>query len=74
MKKDNGSITVYSFSPAYATTKARPCQKSPFDIENIPAGTAYVTLSRVKTSEGISSLTKLKPQYFTPVSRINKLL
>ena len=45
-----------------------------FDIQNIPPGTGYVAMSRVKTRNDIHFLSKLKPCYFTPVSRLSQLL
>ena len=53
IKKNNTSITLYPFVPAYATImcKAQGQTLSKivlcFDIGNIPPGTAYVALSRV---------------------------
>ena len=44
------------------------------DIEHIPPETAYVALPRVKTRNDILFLNKLKPFYFTAVSRLSQLL
>ena len=80
IKKNNTSITLYPFLPAYATTmcKAQGQTLSKivlwFDIDNIPPGNAYVALSRVRTSKDIYFLNKLKPQYLRPGSRLNQLL
>ena len=45
-----------------------------FDIDIIPPGTVNVALSRVKCQNDIYFLQKLKPQFFTPVSRLSHLL
>ena len=39
-----------------------------FDIEKIPPGSAYVTLSRVKKLADIFFITLLKPTFFRPVT------
>ncbi len=75
IKRDGRCKTVYPFVPAYAMTmcKAQGQTLSKvvlwFDIDTIPAGTAYVALSRVKNRNDIYFLNKLQPKYFTPVTR-----
>ena len=78
--RNNPSITLYPFCPAYAMTTCKAQgQTLPkvvlwFDIDTIPPGTAYVALSRVKCENDICFLQKLKPQFFNPVSRLSHLL
>ena len=80
IKTDKQSRTCYPFYPAYATTMCKAQGQTLtkvivwFDIQNIPPGTGYVVMSRVKTRNDIYFLSKLKPCYFTPVTRLSQLL
>lgn len=80
MKKNSKTITVYPIVPGYATTICK-AQGQTFkkvvlwlDIDKIPPGTAYVALSRVRSGDDISFLTPMKPNHFTPVSRLTHIL
>ena len=80
VKGNNTSKTLYPFAPAFATTickaQGQTLTKAViwFDIDVIPPGTAYVALSRVKCQQDIYFMTRLKPHYFTPVTRLAQLL
>jgi hypothetical protein len=41
-----------------------------FDIDNIPPGTAYVALSRVRNLADLLFVTPLKRLYFKPVTQM----
>lgn len=79
-KNQEVSNRVYPFCLAYATTiyKAQGQTLAKvvlwFDIDNIPPGTAYVALSRVRRLNDIFFLNKLEPKFFVPVMRIGQLL
>jgi ATP-dependent exoDNAse (exonuclease V) alpha subunit len=74
MKRDSHVVTLYPLRLAYANTmckaQGQTLDKAAlwFDIENIPPGTAYVALSRVKKLADIYFITPLKPNFFTPVT------
>ena len=78
-KRDNLHETFYPISLAYAMTICKSQGQTVskvllwFDIDEIPPGTAYVALSRVKSKNDIHFLTRLKPQYFTPVTPITQM-
>ena len=80
MNKNGQRTTLYPFCPAYATTlckaQGQTLQKLVvwFDTDNIPPGTAYVALSRVRCRNDIYFMTQLKPYFFTPVTRLAELL
>lgn len=65
--------TAYPFVPAYASTICKAQGQTLnkvllwFDIDRIPAGTAYVAVSRVKTLQNLLFLTPMKVCHFTPV-------
>ena len=65
--KGNSSVTLYPLLAAYATTMCKAQGQTLkkvvlwFDIDNIPPGTAYIALSRVKNRNDIHFLNKLKP-------------
>ena len=71
---ENGNVTCYPIRIAYAITMCKSQGQTLsktilwFDRDNIPPGTGYVALSRVRKMSDISFLTPLKPCYFTPVS------
>jgi hypothetical protein len=73
LESDNGQKTSYPFRIGYANTMCKAQgQTLPkailwFDQDNIPAGTAYVALSRVKNLTDIFFLTPLKSCFFKPV-------
>lgn len=73
-KYDTETVTLYPIRLAYATTickaQGQTIRKAAlwFDIDNIPPGTAYVALSRVKTLADIYFITPLKPCFFNPVT------
>ena len=75
VKKPNTPVTLYPLVPAYATTMCKAQGQTLrkvvlwCDIDNIPPGTMYVTLSHVKNHNDIHFLNKLKPEYFKPVIR-----
>ena len=73
MFKDDVKMTFYPLRVAYALTICK-CQGQTlpscivwFDIDNIPKGTGYVALSRVKKLSDIFFLTPLKRSFFKPV-------
>ena len=74
MKRDTYVVTLYPLCLAYANTMCKaqgqtlPKAALWFDIENIPAGSAYVALSRVKKLADIFFITPLKPNFFRPVT------
>lgn len=80
MKENGRKITICPFSPAYATTickaQGQTLQKVVvwFDIDNIPPGSAYVALLRVRSHDDIHFMKKLTPKYFRPVTRLAQLL
>jgi ATP-dependent exoDNAse (exonuclease V) alpha subunit len=79
MKINETSQTWYPFCPGYATTickaQGQTLDKAVvwFDIDNIPTGTAFVVLSRVRSRNDICFMTKLQPCLFTPVTRLSQL-
>ncbi len=79
-KKDGISKTVYTFCLAYATTMCKAQGQTLarvvlwFDIDNIPPGTAYVALSRVRRLDDIFFLNRLQTKSFIPVTRLPQLL
>ena len=74
MQRDNDVVTLYPLRLAYANTMCKAQGQTLakaalwFDIENIPPGSAYVALSRVKKLEDIFFITRLKPTFFRPVT------
>ena len=79
MNKNGQRTTLYPFCPAYATTlckaQGQTLQKLVvwFDTDNIPPGTAYVALSRVRCRNDIYFMTQLKPYFLYtchPTSRV----
>lgn len=72
-KSDKGYITCYPIRIAYAITMCKSQGQTLaktilwFDKDNIPPGTGYVALSRVRKLSDVSFLTPLKPCFFTPV-------
>ena len=74
MKCDTYVVTLYPLRLAYANTMCKaqgqtlPQAVLWFDIENIPPGSAYVAVSRVKKLADIFFITRLKPTFFRPVS------
>ena len=65
------AITLYPVHPAYANTICKAQGQTLdkvavwFDVDNIPPGTAYVALSRVKKLTDVYFLTPLKSVYFS---------
>ena len=74
MKRHTYVVTLYPLRLAYANTMCKaqgqtlPKAALWFDIENIPPGSAYVALSRVKKLADIFFITPLKPAFFRPVT------
>ena len=79
MKTHKTSVSLCPFCPAYATTiskaQGQTLDKAVlwFDLDSIPPGTAYVALSRVKSRNDIHFMTRLRPCFFTPVTRLSQL-
>ena len=71
---NNQQITAYPIRLAYATTICKVQGQTLetaviwFDIDDIPAGTAYVAMSRVKRQQDIYFLTPLKPLFFKTIT------
>ena len=69
--------TCYPFVPSYAVTICKAQGQTLnsvivwFDVPRIPAGSAYVALSRVKKSADLLLMTALQTSQFTPVVGIH---
>lgn len=76
MKYDTHIVTIYPLRLAYANTTCKAQGQTLakaalwFDIDNIPPGSAYVALSRVKKQDDIFFITPLKPAFFKPVTNL----
>ena len=72
----NGQKTTYPFRIGYANTmckaQGRTLQKAIlwFDKDNIPSGTAYVALSRLRKLSDVVFLTPLITCFFKPVPHL----
>ena len=69
-----GKVTTYPLTPAYVTTICK-CQGQTtryllvwLDSAYVPAGLAYVALSRVRRKQDISILQPMKSSQVTPVN------
>jgi ATP-dependent exoDNAse (exonuclease V) alpha subunit len=71
-----GRKTCYPFRVGYATTMCKAQGQTLtkailwFDIDNIPPGTAYIALSRVRNLADLLFVTPLKTLYFKPVTQM----
>ena len=71
---DDILVTKYPCLPGYATTiskvQGKTLHKIVFrlDTDTTPAGTAYVTLSRVCSLNDLHFLVPLSPSHFTPIA------
>ena len=71
ISRNGHSITLYPVCPAYANTICKAQVQTldkvsvGFDMDNIPCGTAYIALSRVKNLTNVYFLTRLKSVYFS---------
>ena len=71
--KDDTHITHYPFSPSYAQTITKSQGRNIrhlviwLDCDTVPAGTAYVGLSRVQARSKISLLQRIQAHQLTPV-------
>ena len=73
VQSESGQKTCYPFRIGYANTmckaQGQTLEKAIlwFDVDNIPPGTAYVALSRVRRLADVLFLTPLKSRFFRPV-------
>lgn len=71
--------TFYPIRLAYANTMCKVQGQTVkkailwFDIDNIPPGTGYVAMSRVKSLQDVRFLKRLKPCFFTPVKQVSNV-
>ena len=70
---ESGTNTCYPFRIGYANTMCKAQGQTVgkailwLDVDNIPPGTAYVALSRVRRLSDVFFLTPLKTTFFKPV-------
>ena len=75
--KNGNRRTCYPFVPSYAVTICKAQRQTLnsaivwFDVPRIPAGSAYIALSRVKKSADLLLMTALQTSQFTPVVGIH---
>ena len=77
--QDEGPVTRYPFTPAYAQTIIKAQGQNIqhliiwLDSPLVPAGTAYVGLSRVRRKSAISLLQRISADQLTPVQLLTQI-